>query len=63
VTKQQQQSLMRMAEQTAGSLPRLADAIGVNPSTVYRWIHGTRRMHGMAIRAVQAYIDNGRAKK
>jgi DNA-binding transcriptional regulator YdaS (Cro superfamily) len=57
MTKKQQQQLMTQAESVAGSLPKLADAIGVNSSTVYRWLNGTRRMHGIAIRTVQGYID------
>lgn len=58
MTIAEQQQLIARAEQIAGGLPQLALAIGVRPSTVYRWLHGTRRMHGIAERVVRGYITD-----
>jgi len=57
MTKEQQRTLMERAEIAAGGMTPLAEAIGVRPSTVYRWMNGTRRMNGMAIRAVQGFVS------
>jgi DNA-binding transcriptional regulator YdaS (Cro superfamily) len=38
----------------AGGVKRLAEALGVSPSTVYRWGTG-RTTRGLWIRAVRAY--------
>lgn len=56
MTLTEQRDLMAEAEITAGGLTRLARDLGVRPSTVYRWLNGTRRMHGIAERAVRGYI-------
>ena len=56
MTLTEQRDLIQRAELLAGGLPQLAMAIGVRPSTVYRWLHGTRRMHGIAERVVRGYI-------
>lgn len=56
MTRTEQQDLMTAAEAVAGSLPRLAADLGVRPSTVYRWLNGTRKMHGIAERVVRGYI-------
>lgn len=58
----EQRALMIDAENAAGSLPRLAADLGVRPSTVYRWINGTRKMHGLAVRTVRQYIAERTAK-
>lgn len=57
MTLNEQRDLMAEAEAVAGSLPRLARDLGVRASTVYRWLNGTRRMHGIAERAVRGYIS------
>lgn len=48
---------MEQAEIAAGSLPKLAAMIGVRNATVYRWLHGTRRMNGMAVRVVRGVVE------
>lgn len=56
MTITEQRQLVEAAERKAGSVTLLADHIGVRPSTVYRWLNGTRKMHGMAIRTVEGYL-------
>jgi len=58
MTLTEQHDLIQRAELLAGGLPQLAMAIGVRASTVYRWLHGTRRMHGIAERVVRGYITD-----
>ena len=55
--QKQQRALVEKAAAVAGGLPDLAKAIGVNCGTVYRWMHGTRKMHMISIRALQEYVD------
>jgi len=57
VTLQEQRDLMTRAETVAGGMQQLALAIGVRASTVYRWLNGTRRMHGIAERVVRGYLE------
>lgn len=57
MTKDEQKALMEQAEIAAGSLPKLAAMIGVRNATVYRWLHGTRRMNGMAVRVVRGVVE------
>lgn len=57
MTLQEQRTLMARAEVVAGGMQQLALAIGVRPSTVYRWLNGSRRMHGIAERVVRGYLE------
>jgi len=59
VTTQEQRDLVASASARAGGMAELAAALGVRPSTVYRWANGTRKMHGIAARAVRGYIEHG----
>lgn len=56
MTTTEQIALIKRAEHLAGDVATLAAAIGVRQQTVYRWRDGTRKMHGIAVRAVERYI-------
>jgi transposase-like protein len=56
VTTTEQIALIKRAEHLAGDVATLAAAIGVRQQTVYRWRNGARKMHGIAVRAVEQYI-------
>lgn len=58
MTIQEQRELVANAEILAGGVTSLADAIGVRPQTVYRWLNGTRRMHRIAVRAVEGFMEH-----
>ncbi len=62
MTITEQRHLVARAETLAGGAQTLAVKIGVRPSTVYRWLNGTRRMHGMAVRAVEGFITETEAR-
>jgi DNA-binding transcriptional regulator YdaS (Cro superfamily) len=62
MTITEQRQLVAQAETLAGGAQRLAAVLGVRPSTVYRWLNGTRRMHGMAVRAVEGFITETEAR-
>ena len=61
MTITEQRQLVARAESLAGGAQTLAARLGVRSSTVYRWLNGTRRMHGMAVRAVEGFITETEA--
>jgi DNA-binding transcriptional regulator YdaS (Cro superfamily) len=62
VTITEQRHLVARAEALAGGAQTLAARLGVRSSTVYRWLNGTRRMHGMAVRSVEGFITETEAR-
>lgn len=56
MTINEQRRLIVKAQHQAGGAQELAAVLGVRPSTVYRWMNGTRRMHAISARAILAYL-------